>query len=257
MNRSELIVSCRQFIDKVNKKYKIKLSYIFGSRARGTENNLSDIDIALLFDREYSDMDDALLRGELIEMGLEFFSIPVDIVSLNKASLALSYEVVKDGALVFEASSDTRVEFEAKVLSNASMVNRDIILLRIDKLREYLSYLKQIDKYSREEYSQNPMLYGSFERFLHLAIECILDIGNHVISDLRFRKPESNKDIFEVLSENKIIDSELKESLCKMAGFRNILVHDYMKLNRAIVYDIIQNNLKDLENFASIVVQYI
>lgn len=34
-----------------------------------------------------------------------------------------------------------------------------------------------------------------------------------------------------------------------MAGFRNILVHDYMKFDRNIVYHIINNNLKDIELF--------
>jgi len=42
-----------------------------------------------------------------------------------------------------------------------------------------------------------------------------------------------------------------------MAGFRNILVHDYIDLDREIVYDIIKNNLKDIENFREIVVNYV
>jgi uncharacterized protein YutE (UPF0331/DUF86 family) len=112
-----------------------------------------------------------------------------------------------------------------------------------------ISFLKKIKNYSVEEYISNPMIYGSSERFLHLTIECVLDIGNHLISDFRLRRPESNKDIFIILCENKIINHELKNSLCNMAGFRNILVHDYMKLDRDIVYEIIVNNLKDIEAF--------
>ncbi|WP_279381239.1 HepT-like ribonuclease domain-containing protein [Clostridium pascui] len=42
---------------------------------------------------------------------------------------------------------------------------------------------------------------------------------------------------------DKIINETLKNNLCNMAGFRNILVHDYMKLDRGLVYDIINNNL--------------
>ncbi len=137
------------------------------------------------------------------------------------------------------------------------MVKREIILSRIDKLKEYTAFLKKLKNYSKEQYTNDPFIYGASERFLHLAIECILDIGNHIISDMRYRKPENNKDIFEVLFENKIIDQSLKEKLCNMAGFRNILVHDYLKLNRSLVYDIILNNLPDLEGFISIVSQHI
>jgi uncharacterized protein YutE (UPF0331/DUF86 family) len=42
-----------------------------------------------------------------------------------------------------------------------------------------------------------------------------------------------------------------------MTGFRNILVHDYMKLDREIVYNIINNNLIDIESFIKIIVDFI
>lgn len=137
------------------------------------------------------------------------------------------------------------------------MVKREIVISRVDKLKEYLGYLKSIKQYSKEEYINNPMIYGSSERFLHLAIESVIDIGNHVISDMRYRKPENNRDIFQILHENKLIDEKLKINLCNMAGFRNILVHDYLKIDREIVYEIILNNLSDIEKFIKVIVEYI
>ncbi len=137
------------------------------------------------------------------------------------------------------------------------MVKRAVVISRIDKLKEYISILNSVKKYDKKTYISEPMLYGSSERFLHLSIECILDIGNHVISDMRYRKPENNKDLFIVLYENKIIDETLKNNLCNMAGFRNILVHDYLKLDRELVYDIINSSLTDLEQFVKIIIEYI
>ena len=137
------------------------------------------------------------------------------------------------------------------------MVKRDIVLSRVDKLKEYINFLENIKDYSKEDYERNPLVYGSSERFLHLAIECVLDIGNHIISDMRYRKPDSNRDIFQVLFENSILDETMKDNLCNMASFRNILVHDYLKLNRAMIYDIIQTNLCDLKKFINIIVEYL
>ena len=42
----------------------------------------------------------------------------------------------------------------------------------------------QLRKYSLEGFVHDPEHYGSAERFLHLAIESILDMGNHIIADL-------------------------------------------------------------------------
>ena len=137
------------------------------------------------------------------------------------------------------------------------MVKREVVLSRLNKLNEYIVLLNKVKSYSKKEYIENPFIYGASERFLHLAIECVLDISNHVISDMRFRKPDSNKDIFQVLLENKIIDNELKVNLSNMAGFRNILVHDYIRLDREAVYNIIINNLKDIEDFMKVVSEYI
>ncbi|WP_461204950.1 type VII toxin-antitoxin system HepT family RNase toxin [Clostridium sp. DL1XJH146] len=137
------------------------------------------------------------------------------------------------------------------------MVRREVVLVRLDKLKEYMKTIEEISLSSKEEYIKNPLLYGSCERFLHLAIECILDIGNHIITDQGYRKPDNNRDIFEVLNENSVINNDLKENLCNMASFRNILVHDYLNLNRGMVYNIIKNNMDDIRKFVAIIADYI
>ncbi|WAM33940.1 type VII toxin-antitoxin system HepT family RNase toxin [Caldicellulosiruptor morganii] len=137
------------------------------------------------------------------------------------------------------------------------MVKRDVILSKISQLKEYIDFLKEIRKIPKEEYITNKFVYGSAERFLHLAMEAIFDICNHIISDLRLRKPENYKDIFKVLFENNIITRTQFEKFSKMAGFRNILVHDYAKINREIVYEIIVNNLSDFEDLVDTISEYI
>lgn len=129
-------------------------------------------------------------------------------------------------------------------------------MTRLNKLTEYISFLDGIKKYTEIEYIKDPFIYGSSERFLHLAIECAIDIGNHIISDMRYRKPETNRDIFEILYENEVISLELKENLSNMASFRNILVHDYIKLDRSLVYNIIVENLDDLRSFMKEIIAY-
>lgn len=136
------------------------------------------------------------------------------------------------------------------------MVNEDILMTRLNKLKEYINFLEGIEKYTELEYVKDPFIYGSSERFLHLAIECAIDIGNHIISDMRYRKPETNRDVFEVLYENEIIPLKLKENLRNMASFRNILVHDYVRIDRRMVYNIIVEDLGDLKSFMKEIVIY-
>lgn len=79
------------------------------------------------------------------------------------------------------------------------------------------------------------------------AIECLLDIGNHIIADHGFERPENYPDVFRILHQNKIIDDCLFNSLEGMASFRNVLIHDYINLDRSKVYRIIKDKTQYLE----------
>jgi len=76
------------------------------------------------------------------------------------------------------------------------VVRPEVIRKRLNKLDEYLSILYNLRKYSFDDFVSDPEHYGSAERFLHLAIEAILDMGNHVIADMDLGIPR-NKEVFE------------------------------------------------------------
>jgi uncharacterized protein YutE (UPF0331/DUF86 family) len=127
------------------------------------------------------------------------------------------------------------------------MVRAEVIRRRLQKLDEYLTILKGLQKYSQDEFLANPEIYGSTERFLQLAIETITDLGEHVVADLHLGETNWHSDIPNILAEKEYISSELREKWIRMIGFRNILVHDYLDINRKIVYEVLQSKLKDIQ----------
>lgn len=106
-----IINKAKHFIEDISKKYKIKFAYIFGSQATGKATENSDIDIAVFFEEKYQPMEDAFIRGDIIEEGKVFFKKDVDIVSLNNASLLLKYEVIHDGIVI--KNEKERADFES------------------------------------------------------------------------------------------------------------------------------------------------
>ncbi|MDI6905354.1 MAG: DUF86 domain-containing protein [Candidatus Bathyarchaeia archaeon] len=136
-------------------------------------------------------------------------------------------------------------------------VNKRIVTNRISKLRVYLKVLRELQKASFEEFSSNPRIRYSAERCLHLAIECAINIGNHIISALQLRKPEEYHDIALILEENGVIPSGFAEEFVKMIRFRNILVHDYVGLDISRVYTFLQERLADFELFIEYVTKFL
>ena len=132
------------------------------------------------------------------------------------------------------------------------MVNRNVLTARLERLREYLDLLKAVQGYDLKRFVADPFVHGTAERNLHLAIECLLDIGNHVISAQGYPKPESYADIFRILNERGVIPDQLFTALEGMAAFRNVLVHDYLRLDREKVFRIVYEKLEPMEELAGI-----
>jgi uncharacterized protein len=100
-----------KFIDQIDKKYKIKFAYLFGSFARAEETDQSDVDLAVFFEKNYDELQELLIRGDMIEEGTAFFSKKVDIVSLSKTSTLLKYEIIRCGILLKD--HEDRADFES------------------------------------------------------------------------------------------------------------------------------------------------
>lgn len=130
------------------------------------------------------------------------------------------------------------------------MVDRDLVLRKIAALEEYRAQLREYEDVSPDEYARNWRTQRIVERTLPLAIETCVDIASYVIADRRLRIPSSYAETFDILSEAGLLSAELRPALVEMARFRNILVHDYTRLDPARVVRILRERLGDLERFA-------
>ena len=129
------------------------------------------------------------------------------------------------------------------------MVKKDVVASRLQRLQEYLGTLRVVQKIELQKFKKDPFVHGTAERYLHLTIECLLDIGNHVIADRGYRKPETYSEILEILAEEGVVSLELSSRMAGMAAFRNVLVHDYLRLDLDKVYKVIGDHLKALRCF--------
>jgi uncharacterized protein YutE (UPF0331/DUF86 family) len=126
-----------------------------------------------------------------------------------------------------------------------------LIAKRLAKLREYVGLLRRLRDYPREDFIQDPFVIGNVERYLQLAIQIVLDISNHIVADDRLGLVEEYRDTIRLLGQNGYLDPDLTQRLIPMAGLRNILVHDYLEVDRGRIHNLLQNCLEDFELFAA------
>ncbi|WP_157868117.1 type VII toxin-antitoxin system HepT family RNase toxin [Pyrococcus abyssi] len=112
-----------------------------------------------------------------------------------------------------------------------------------------LQSLYELGNLDVEEFLKNKHYVSSAKYNLLVAIEACIDIAYHLISKNKLRLPRDYVDSFKVLEENGIIDEQLAHRLILMARFRNRLVHIYWDIDNRMVYKIITEDIKDIENF--------
>ena len=123
----------------------------------------------------------------------------------------------------------------------------DVIINKIAKLDHYLSRVKEV---YQEDFLKNINAQDVAILNLLRAGESCLDIGSHVICKLKLGIPQSNKDIFIQLEKNELITNKISICMQKMAGFRNIAIHEYDDVDINIVVGIITNHLNDFQEFS-------
>jgi uncharacterized protein YutE (UPF0331/DUF86 family) len=77
------------------------------------------------------------------------------------------------------------------------------------------------------------------ERGLQLAAEIALDIGNRILSAHFGVAARDYEDVLARLAERGVIGPELRERFRGLGGFRNLLVHGYLKLDPDRVAEIL------------------
>lgn len=137
------------------------------------------------------------------------------------------------------------------------MVDKEKIAKYIQDLERYISQLKELQEYGEEDFVSDWKIYDLADRKLHLALETFLTLGEMIIGEFNFRKPDTYADIPRILFENKVINQELKEKLVDLARFRNVLVHEYLYLDHQIVYRHLQKDPQILKNFIEVLKKFL
>jgi len=136
------------------------------------------------------------------------------------------------------------------------VVDKQVIERRLLKLEQTLRKLKELSKVSWDEYKKDEGVQDRVERNFHIAAQICIDIGSHVIADCGYRPPCGYGDIFTVLMEEGLLPQNLANKMKQIAGFRNILVHDYLEVDPKVVYESLKN-INDFDEFAKQVVTWL
>jgi uncharacterized protein YutE (UPF0331/DUF86 family) len=136
------------------------------------------------------------------------------------------------------------------------VVDRAKLDQMLSNLRAYVGVLRQLATVPRQTFLSDHDKIGNAKYHLLIAIECCIDVANHVIASENYRFPKDNADSFTVLIEHGVLPSSDREPLRAMARFRNRLVHVYWDVDDAKVHEYLQSGIDDLARFGTSIARH-
>ncbi|MBI5853873.1 MAG: DUF86 domain-containing protein [Nitrospirae bacterium] len=90
---------------------------------------------------------------------------------------------------------------------------------------------------------------------LQRACETAIDLAMYVVSQRKLGIPQDSRDAFALMDTAGLLPHDLTVRMQRMVGFRNVAVHDYARLNLAVVKAIVTDHLDDFRGFSSAIVR--
>ena len=137
------------------------------------------------------------------------------------------------------------------------MINKDLIKKRLAELRKNVGALREFSGFGLGDLRKDVKISWAVEHGLQLSIQLVLDIGSHLLAELGENNLEDYADIIAALGRVGILPLEFSQKIKQMAGFRNLLVHEYAEIDLVVVYRVLQDGLADFEVFGQYIEAYL
>jgi uncharacterized protein YutE (UPF0331/DUF86 family) len=128
------------------------------------------------------------------------------------------------------------------------MADRDVLLAKTASIQQCLRRIESVrGRPDMPALDREDILVLNLQR----AVQCALDMAEHVVAADRLGLADTEQRAFDLLAANGRIPPELAGRLRRLAGFRNIVVHEYAVLDPAIDESITRDRRGDLTALAS------
>jgi len=131
------------------------------------------------------------------------------------------------------------------------MVDHDLIIAKAGSIRRNLKRISEKGAVDLDSFLADIDLQEGISFNLHLAIENCTDLAAHIISAEGLGVPGSGSEMFYLLEENGYLSRTLTEKMIKAVGLRNLIVHEYDKIDLNRLFEIINKDTKDINDYVA------
>ncbi|MBW1694732.1 MAG: DUF86 domain-containing protein [Deltaproteobacteria bacterium] len=129
------------------------------------------------------------------------------------------------------------------------MVDRDLILAKAGSVKRHLNRVFEKRNTDLRTFLKDIDIQESILFNIQMAVQNCIDIAAHIISDEGLGVPGSTNEMFYLLEENGYLNNEITEKMVKAVGLRNLVVHEYGKIDLDRIFEVAQKDISDLNEY--------
>ena len=129
------------------------------------------------------------------------------------------------------------------------MVDKDLVLTKAGNVKKHLGRVEKKAKTDLKTFLGDLDRQDIIAFNLEVAVQNCIDIAAHIIGAEGLGVPGSTAEMFYLLEENDYLSAEITEKMIKAVGLRNLIAHEYGKIDLKQIYEISQNDYKDLNTY--------
>jgi len=137
------------------------------------------------------------------------------------------------------------------------MIKPSVILQLLESLREQITLLEPLQSESLADLVADPVRYNGLLHLLQVSVGRVTDVGAHLLAGSGLEVPDEYRQIIIKMGHYRILPYDFAERIAPMASFRNIVVHQYLTVDPALVYEHLQHGLGDFEQFIGYIHAYL
>lgn len=137
------------------------------------------------------------------------------------------------------------------------MIKPEVIVGLLRSLQERVEQLQRLQAFTLKELADDYVRWNATLHLLQVSVEIVTDISTHLLAGTGAAVPDHHRLIIAKMGEAGLLPYDFAQRIAPMAGFRNIVVHNYLSVDPAKVADILYNRLDDFREFELHIYDYL
>ncbi len=128
---------------------------------------------------------------------------------------------------------------------------------KIERIREYIGFLRKMEMDCQKRFLADPVYRGAILHYLYLTADSSISLAEMVIRERGLRTPQSYSEAIDILGENGIIPPDFAYEFARIASFRNLLAHDYERIDYMRICNEALKRLEDVERYLGYIEEFL